>query len=44
MNIVLPEKMSERLKEVSKRTGLSKSEIGRRGILEQLEELEGDSA
>ena len=43
LNIVVPDQMDERLEEVKKKTGLSKSEIGRRGLLNQIDELEGGS-
>ena len=42
VNIVLPKPLNDRLDEVTEKTGLNKSEIGRRGILEQINELEGD--
>jgi predicted DNA-binding protein len=44
LNIVLPEQMEERLEEKSEETGLSKSEIGRRGIHNELQKLEGGQA
>jgi len=35
--------MKERLEEVTEQTGLRVSEIGRRGLLNQIDELEGGS-
>lgn len=37
----MTDEMREKLRDVSEETGLGQSEIVRRGLLEQLEELEG---
>lgn len=42
LNLQIPEKMKNRLETVSEDIGLGQSEIVRRGILDQLRELEGD--
>jgi len=38
---VLPDRLSDKIEEKSEKTGLSKSEITRDGILKKLRELEG---
>ncbi|MFB6159212.1 MAG: hypothetical protein ABEJ95_06180 [Candidatus Nanohalobium sp.] len=43
LNITLPEQISEKLERTSEETGLTKSEIGRRGIVDQMDELEADN-
>lgn len=40
LNIMLPQQIEERLERTSEKTGLTKSEIGRRGIINELSELE----
>lgn len=40
LNVNMPENLNQELEDVSEKTGLSKSEITRRGILEQVRELE----
>lgn len=42
LSFVVSEGMKERLANVVVKTGLTRSEIARRGILEQLNKLEGD--
>lgn len=42
VSFAIPENLEERLEEVTDETGLTKSEIGRRGLLEQVQEL-GDA-
>lgn len=36
------EKLKNRLEKASKETGLSQSEIGRRGVLNEIKKLKGD--
>lgn len=36
----IPEQLDERLDEIIKETGLSKAEIGRRGLLNEINKLE----
>lgn len=43
INIVLPDEMHSRLNQVKDSTGLSKSEVARRGILSEINELEVDT-
>lgn len=38
--ITVPDSLHNRLKELSKKTGLTQAEIARRGILEQVNDLE----
>lgn len=40
LHVKLPSKMADELEAVKTQTGLSKSEISRRGILNQIRELE----
>lgn len=40
LSIILPDQLDERLKDAKEETGLSKSEIGRRGIISELNRLE----
>lgn len=42
VRVVVPEQMNQDLERVKEETGLSKSEITRRGILEQIKKLDGD--
>jgi hypothetical protein len=42
INIVLPEKIDSQLTEAKDSTGLTKSEIARRGILSEINKLEVD--
>lgn len=39
LNITLPQQIDEKLERTSEETGLTKSEIGRRGIVNELEKL-----
>ncbi|EHK00731.1 hypothetical protein HRED_03799 [Candidatus Haloredivivus sp. G17] len=39
----MPDGLHTRLKEISETTGLTQAEIARRGILDQVKELEGES-
>lgn len=39
MTVVLPEKIDKRLQKAKENTGLNKSEIARRGIMSELDEL-----
>lgn len=39
LNIVLPSQIDEKLQKASDRTGLTKSEIGRRGLVSELQKL-----
>lgn len=40
ITVVLPEKINSRINKAKKETGLTKSEIARRGMLRELDELE----
>ena len=40
LSFVVSPDMKERLENVTEQTGLKKSEIGRRGVLEQINQLE----
>ena len=40
LQVVVPDQMDEHLEALKKRTGLSKSEIARRGVLDQVNELQ----
>jgi len=42
INIILPEEIHNRLNQVKESTGLTKSEVARRGILSEINELEVD--
>ncbi len=42
ITVVLPHQMHEKLESAKKQTGLTKSEISRRGIVKELNELEVD--
>lgn len=44
LQVNLTEKTHQQLEKIKKEKGLSKSEIARRGALNQIKELEGDSA
>lgn len=41
LNIVLPEQIDETLEDITETTGLTKSEIGRRGLVSELQDLGG---
>jgi hypothetical protein len=43
LQVNLTKDTHEELERIKKEKGLSKSEIGRRGVLEQLDELKGDN-
>ena len=43
LHVRLSDNLADRLEKVHNKKGLSKSEIARRGLLEELEDLEGDS-
>lgn len=43
IGVTVPEPLHNRLEKASQKTGLSKSEIARRGLLDQVNELEGGS-
>jgi len=40
LSVVLTDQIEERLERVKEQTGLSKSEIARRGIIDQVKQLE----
>ncbi|MFB6215908.1 MAG: ribbon-helix-helix domain-containing protein [Candidatus Aenigmatarchaeota archaeon] len=44
LNVVMPETLDERLENISERTGLNKSEITRRALLREIQELEVEEA
>lgn len=43
LHVQIADQLEERLADVKQQTGLSKSEIARRGLLEQLNQLESGS-
>ena len=42
LSFKIPKQLHERLENITDNTGLSKAEIGRRGLLNELNKLEGE--